>query len=245
MVEHNRVRHGRDAYDFTRKRDGKRLGSRAQEPGVDRRSGRALQLCGDLFDSPSANIRGVDADDFVTDADAGTFCRRAGEDLFNGDEPFLAHNGHPDATVEPAGVLVEHVEILRRVELRVRILQFGDQATCGLLIESPDRERVYETVVDDGDHLLKQPHAALRRSFLNDEAADDDRCDEGGGEEEFLGAGRVHGSIREKGSIDIPRRRIPSEYARRKASVPALFLPTAPDGMWHANSMWPNALRVS
>ena len=134
------------------------------------------------------------------------------EHLCDRGEPILLFDGHADAGVEPAGVLVKRLKVLGCVELSVWVLELGHESTRRLFVQRANGHRVNEPIVDYGYDLLEQPDAVLRLTLLHDEPAHDDRGNDDSGEQGFSGARRGHGSIREKDCVERLQRRIRLEY---------------------------------
>ena len=197
-VEHNGVWHRRNADHFAGEGDGELIRTGPEKSGVDLCARRSLQPGGNLVDPPSADVGRVHADDLVTHANAGAFRRRVREDFFNCNKPFLTYDRHANATVKATGGLVEHLQILRRVQLRVRIFQLCDESARRLFVQRADRHRVNEALVDNADDLLEEPHAVLRCPFLHHKTAHDNWGNENGSNEGFSDARRSHGSFQEK-----------------------------------------------
>ena len=169
-LEHQRVRDGGDADSASGELDLEwRVDAGAGEARLDARARRALQSARDLIHLPPARARGVDTDDAVAFTDAGFFGRRVGVDLGDHDRALLILDQHADAAVEPTGVLVERLKVLRRVELGIGILEFRDEAARRTFVERADPDRVDEAVGDDRHHLVEELGAVGRGAFLHDE----------------------------------------------------------------------------
>ncbi len=80
---------------------------------------------------------------------------------------------HAEAAVASAGVLLELLELFRRVQLAVRVLQLLEETAGCLLVKRPGVHGVHETLGHQRENLVEQYGAVARHTVLIDEAPGD------------------------------------------------------------------------
>ena len=172
VVEHDRVRHGRDVDDLASEVHLDRLGH-AGPIELYRHLGAGLadEVVGDLLGGPAARGQRIDVDDPVAFAHATRFSRRVREDGGHGDGALLIEDLHADSGILAVGLLRETGELLGREQFAVRVVELLHHSSSGPLVQRGLSNRVHIALGHEGEDLIEQLGAIGRRTILNEKAA--------------------------------------------------------------------------
>ena len=128
----------------------------ANERDIDRRSRFAQQQVLYLLRGHAFRADGVDQADLVAFEHAAFFGRSVVEDFSNGHVAVEWSNLHTQPGITSVGVARKLFHLLGREEFAVGIVELGDQAARGFLVQDLLVERIDEPFVDELQHLSQQ-----------------------------------------------------------------------------------------
>src|SRR5207245_2089060 len=108
-------------------------------------------------------------------------------DLADDDLPLLLLDQHPDAAVMAAGAGLELLELLRREELTVGIVELLHEPTRRALVELRGVEGVDEAILDEPQDLVEQLRPLAIGARLEEERAREEGHEHDAGDGELTG----------------------------------------------------------